>query len=309
MKNKILLVIVIILAIVLVFMSITVKKVYFEPLPIKEGEKVTYIRLLNEQDGSIKNINLEDYIIGVVAAEMPASFESEALKAQAVAARTFAIYKKETRNLDYDLVIGTKDQAYQTNEQLLKKWGPAFFINYLKIRDAVIQTKGEILTYNNKTINAFYFSMSNGYTEKSSLVFKEDLPYLDSVESKWDNESINNYKFIKTITRDDFCKLLDIECKEIVINNIERSNTGRVLTITINNKVFTGTNLRTILSLRSTDIELNIKENEIEITTKGYGHGVGMSQYGANGMAKEGYKYKEILSHYYLNTQITKIDV
>ena len=308
MKNKILLAIAIILAFVLAFISITVKKVYFEPLPIKEGEKVTYIRLLNEEDGSITTLNIEDYIIGVVSAEMPSSFELEALKAQAVAARTFAMYKKETRNLDYDVIIGTKDQAYQSNEQLLRKWGPLFFTNYLKVREAVTSTTGEIITFEDKTINAFYFSMSNGYTEKSSLVFKQDLPYLNSVESSWDNESINNYIYTKSIPKNEFCEKLKISCETIIIEDISRSDTNRLLTIKINGKEFKGTDLRAVLGLRSTDMEISIKEEKVEITTKGYGHGVGMSQYGANGMAKEGYDYKSILSHYYQNTKIAKIN-
>ena len=129
MKNKILLAVVLILTIILFIVTKNVKQIYFEPVPVSDETKKVTINLLNESDGSITNVNIEDYIIGVVAAEMPASFEPEALKAQAVAARTYAMYKKETRNLDYDLIIGTKDQAYQTNEELLKKWGVSFFKN------------------------------------------------------------------------------------------------------------------------------------------------------------------------------------
>ena len=174
MKNKILLGIVIILSIVLIFISIKVKKTFFSPLPLEEGEKPIVIRLLNDKDHNVTNLFLEDYIIGVVSSEMPSSFEMEALKAQAVAARSYAMYKKEARkNLDYDLVIGVSDQAYSTNEQLLKRWNLAFFPNYLKVREAVLSTKGEIITYEGNVINAFYFSMSNGYTEDSSLVFSE----------------------------------------------------------------------------------------------------------------------------------------
>ena len=309
MKNKILLAVVLILTIILFIVTKNVKQIYFELVPVNDKTKKITVNLLNESDGSIKNINIEDYIIGVVAAEMPASFEPEALKAQAVAARTYAMYKKETRNLDYDLIIGTKDQAYQTNEELLKKWGVSFFKNYLKVRDAVLATEGEILTYNGQTINAFYFSMSNGYTENVESVFKSDLPYLKSVPSTWDNESIKNYEFTKTISKEDFCKSLEIPCDNIKIENIQKTSSNRVASLTINDKTFLGTKVRSLLGLRSTDFTIECLDNDIKITTKGYGHGVGMSQYGANGMAKENHNYKEILNYFYQNTEISKINV
>lgn len=309
MKNKILLAVVLILTIILFIVTKNVKQIYFEPVPVSDKTKKITVNLLNESDGSIKNVNIEDYIIGVVAAEMPASFEPEALKAQAVAARTYAMYKKETRNLDYDLIIGTKDQAYQTNEELLKKWGVSFFKNYLKVRDAVLATEGEILTYNGQTINAFYFSMSNGYTENVESVFKSDLPYLKSVPSTWDNESIKNYEFTKTISKKDFCKSLEISCDNIKIENIQKTSSNRVASLTINDKTFLGTKVRSLLGLRSTDFTIECLDNDIKITTKGYGHGVGMSQYGANGMAKENHNYKEILNYFYQNTEISKINV
>ena len=238
---------------------------------------------------------------------MPASFEMEALKAQAVAARTYAMYKKQTRNLDYDLIIGTKDQAYKDNKTLLTQWGINFFTNFLKIREAVIATKNQVLTYNGEVINAFYFSMSNGYTENCELVFSQDLPYLNSVSSEWDNESLNNYTFVTSLKKEDFCQKLEIDCNNIEIKDINRSSTNRILNITINNKVFKGTEVRSKLGLRSTDFDITVNENDISITTRGYGHGVGMSQYGANGMAKEGYKYEDILKHYYQNTEITNL--
>ena len=309
MRNKILLGIVVILTIVLIVVVVSVKETYFEPLPVSEGETPVIIRLLDTSTNTINELNLEDYIVGVVAAEMPASFNLEALKAQAVAARTYAMYKKETRNLDYDLVIGTSDQAYQNNKQLLDKWGLSFFTYYLKVRDAVLATKGEILTYDGNVINAFYFAMSNGYTENSELVFQEALPYLNSVPSAWEDESLNNYEYTKTMTKEEFCTNLGIACDTIEIKDIVRSDANRVLNITINNQVYEGTTVRSKLGLRSTDFEIELTENSVNITTRGYGHGVGMSQYGANGMASEGYTYDEILKYYYQNTQIEKINV
>lgn len=309
MKNKILLSVVMILMVVLIIvLSYAEKNDFTIPIEPEPGEKPLIVRLLNESDGSIIEKNLEDYIVGVVSAEMPASFENEALKAQAIAARTYAINKMESRKeLNYDLIIGTKDQAYKDNKTLLSTWGLNFFKNYLKIREAVKETQGKIITYDGQVINAFYFSMSNGHTEESELVFKQDLPYLQSVDSKWDNESLQNYEFTKTIAKNDFCKSLEISCDTINIKSEIRSEANRILEIIINGKKMKGTEVRTKLGLRSTDFSLEIQEEVINITTKGFGHGVGMSQYGANGMAKEGYSYEQILKHYYQNTEIRKI--
>ena len=306
MRNKILLAVVLMLRAILIIVSLSIKKVT-EPIVMEEGKEPIVIRLLDESTNEITNINLEDYIIGVVAAEMPASFELEALKAQAVAARTFAMYKKETRNLDYDLIKGVKDQAYKDNKTLLAQWKVNFFTNYLKIRQAVEETQGQVLTYNGEIINAFYFSMSNGYTENCELVFAQDLPYLNSVSSKWDNESLNNYSYTINFSKEDFCSSLGITCDSVEIQDITRSDSNRVLTITINNLTFKGTEMRSKLGLRSTDFDIVINESGVTITTRGYGHGVGMSQYGANGMAKEGYSYEEIVKYYYQNTEITNL--
>lgn len=306
MKNKILLAVVIMLTAILIIVNLSIKKVT-EPIVMEEGKEPIVIRLLDESTNEITNINLEDYIIGVVAAEMPASFELEALKAQAVAARTFAMYKKETRNLDYDLIKGVKDQAYKDNKTLLAQWKVNFFTNYLKIRQAVEETQGQVLTYNGEIINAFYFSMSNGYTENCELVFAQDLPYLNSVSSKWDNESLNNYSYTINFSKEDFCSSLGITCDSVEIQDITKSDSNRVLTITINNQTFKGTEMRSKLGLRSTDFDIVMNESGVMITTRGYGHGVGMSQYGANGMAKEGYSYEEIVKYYYQNTEITNL--
>ena len=306
MKNKILLAVVIMLTAILIIVSLSIKKVT-EPIVMEEGKEPIVIRLLDESTNEITNINLKNYIIGVVAAEMPASFELEALKAQAVAARTFAMYKKETRNLDYDLIKGVKDQAYKDNKTLLTQWNVNFFTNYLKIRKAVEETQGQVLTYNGEIINAFYFSMSNGYTENCELVFAQDLPYLNSVSSKWDNESLNNYSYTTTFSKEDFCSSLGITCDKIEIQDITRSEANRVLTIIINGQTFKGTEVRSKLGLRSTDFDITINESDITITTRGYGHGVGMSQYGANGMAQDGYSYEEIVKYYYQNTEITNL--
>lgn len=315
MKNKLLCGVIVVLSIIL-YGEVSLKKetnFSFEEEPNvekvdeKEKEEVLHtIKVLNPETKEITELNMEDYIIGVVAAEMPVSFELEALKAQAVAARTFAVYKQEHTKTEYDVIKGVQDQAYNTIEEMENKWQENFTENYMKIKSAVNSTKDEILTFQGSVIEAFYFSMSNGYTEKSELVFKEALPYITSVESTWDNDTINNYKVETSFSKEEFCHRLEISCDNIVIENIEKSDANRVLTISINGKTFTGVQVRTLLHLRSTDFDIRLGE-PIMITTRGSGHGVGMSQYGANGMAKEGHGYKDILNHYYQNVEILKI--
>lgn len=311
MKNKILCGMVVVLSIILIAVSLK-KETNFsfdekkQEEPNVTQEPVHSIKVLDQTTGEITEMDLETYIIGVVAAEMPASFEIEALKAQAVASRTFAIYKKEHRSDDFDIIKGTSDQAFNTTEEMKAKWQDNYETYVSKISQAVKETKNEILTYQGQTIESFYFAMSNGYTEKSELVFQEELPYIDSVESSWDNESLNNYEVTKTFSKEEFCTLLNITCEDIVISEINRTNSGRVSSLKVNDTVFKGVEFRKMLSLRSTDFEISVGE-DVVITTKGSGHGVGMSQYGANGMAKEGKTYQEILNYFYQNIEISKI--
>ena len=301
MKNKILLIIVLILSIFAVKSSLNKEKTTF-------SNDVINVSLKDTETNKIKNIDIENYIVGVIAAEMPASFEVDALKAQAVVARTYAIYKINNSTTDYDLVTDVTNQSYIDDEKMKSKWGNNYLYYKNKITDAVLNTKGEILTYNNEAICAFYFAMSNGYTEDSALVFGEKKEYIKSVESSFEKD-VNNFEVINTISKTDFCQKLSIDCNNIIINNINRSKTNRVLTITINNKEYKGTELRKLLNLRSTDFDIDLINNTVNITTRGYGHGVGMSQYGANELAKKGYNYKEILNYYYKDVKINKINV
>lgn len=250
--------------------------------------------------GNTINLDLETYLIGVISGEMPASFEEEALKAQAIAARTYVLARQEFSDT---IETTTAAQVYITEEEMKKKWQDKYDFYHNKIVKAVNETKGIILTYKNKPIKAYYYSMSNGYTESSLNVFNEQNDYLEIVESKWDQNNEN----IIYISKEEFCKNLSITCEEVIINNVIKDESNRVSKIIINDKEFSGVKIRRLLNLRSTDFEFLLENNNIKITTRGYGHGVGMSQYGANYMAKEGYTYKEILLHYYQNVEITKI--
>ena len=160
------------------------------------------------------------------------------------------------------------------------------------------------MTYNDKVIISFYFSISNGYTENCENVFSQKLHYLKSVDSSWDKEYSYKEKTVEFSVKD-FLKKLNIKSDKIEDIKINRSRTGRIKTISINNNKFKGTNFRTLLSLRSTDFDIEVKKDKVYITTRGYGHGVGLSQYGANAMAKKGYTYDEILKYYYTDIKIT----
>lgn len=306
MKNKILIIIIIII-LPFAVISFLKKETNFN-LPqkpnVKEQEKEYKIKL--QKNENVEELDLEEYVIGVVAGEMPASFELEALKAQAIASRTYALYKKELNN-EYDVTATTSDQVYLDQEQMQQKWQESYDKYYSKVKQAVDETKNLVIKYNNEIIKSYYFAMSNGYTEDAINVFNESQNYLQSVESKDEEEVTDNITKVIAIDKNTFCELLEINCASIEINNIEKSPTGRVNSIIINNKEFTGTEIRKILDLRSTDFIISILDKKIKITTKGYGHGVGMSQYGANAMAKKGYNYTDILQHYYKDVTIDAI--
>ena len=274
-------------------------KVTEDKIEEKEEDYKT-VRVLKED--KIVDLELEDYIIGVVSCEMPASFNYEALKAMAVAARTYVLYKMKD-NKEYDLTSTTKDQCYIDNEQMKYKWGNQYDKYYNIVSDAVYQTSGEYLTYNDEVILSLYFSISNGYTENSENVFSQKLNYLVSVDSSWDSKY--SYKIqTKEISVREFLSKLDINDYKIRDIKIDRYDTGRVKEIIINDKKYNGTKFRSLLGLRSTDFNITYNYDTVTIETKGYGHGVGMSQYGANVMANEGKKYDEILKYYYTGVEL-----
>lgn len=301
MQNKILLIITFVLCII------------FVVVPKSSSKSTTFfsnknnITIKDPDTNKINTIDLEEYVIGVVAAEMPASFNSEALKAQAIASRTYAAYKIKTSKKEYDVVTDVTDQSYITVDKMKVKWKEDFDKYYSKISAAVNDTKGKVLYYDGDIIEAYYFSMSNGFTEDSSLVFSQERDYLQSVKSIYDNEELKNFEVSKTLSKNEICQRLEVDCTKLVFSNVERSNTNRVNYITVNGQKLKGTTFRARLNLRSTDFTITELDDNIIITTKGYGHGVGMSQYGANGMAKDGYNYEEILKYYYKNTKISSI--
>jgi len=278
--------------------------------PTDSSENITEIEPIKtyvtvyRSNGTIESIELEEYIIGVVAAEMPAAFNIEALKAQSVAARTYALKSIQEGKT---LTDNEKTQSYKDINQLRVMWGNSFNTYYNKVKKAVEATKGLAILYNNNYIEALYHSTSNGYTESSYEVFGYSYPYLTSVNSSWD---INASSFLReaTFTFDNLQKILGIDFNQNTpVEILERNQSGRISSIRINENYYTGVELRNLLGLRSADFDINIDTDKVIITTRGYGHGVGMSQYGANGMGNQGKTFVEILKHYYPGTTIKTV--
>lgn len=267
------------------------------------------VRVKRLSTDKVEEVPLEEYIVGVLAGEMPIDFEFEALKAQAVASRSYVLKRIEyNKDNEYDVVDSVLNQVYLDDDYLKETWGNNYTIKINKLRTAVNETYNEYMEYDGEIIDALFFSTSNGYTEDSHLVFNLELPYLKSVESSWDQEVSSAFSSKYTYSLQEFYEKLGLEYKDkLEVEILERSSTNRVLKLKINGQEFEGTTLYNKLGLRSTDFEITQVGSNVVFDMKGYGHGVGMSQYGALGMAKQGYTYDEILKHYYTGVTIKKI--
>lgn len=258
---------------------------------------------LKRTNGEVLQIGLEEYLIGVVAAEMPASFNSEALKAQAIVARTYTLKLLESGRTITDDV---STQVYKSNSELQSMWKTSYNTYYNKVKNAVSATNGLCIKYNGSLIDAVYHSTSNGYTEDSVNVWGNSVPYLKTVTSPWDT-SVSSYLKNVTIGFDKISNVLGFDFNSSSsIEIISRDESNRILRIKFNDKEYSGVEIRNLLGLRSADFDFNISDEGVNFTTRGYGHGVGMSQYGANEMSNAGYSYDRILNHYYTNVQIVK---
>lgn len=273
-------------------------------------EIVDNLEFYNTSENTLEN-NLDNYLIGVVAAEMPISFEVEALKAQAVAARTYA-YKRQ-KNINETIDPTKIGQAFNTLDEMKNKWGKNFDKNYKKIKDIVYSTKGLVMLYENEPIEAVFHSTSAGMTETAENIWGKNLPYIKSVDSKVD-ENAPNFYFTTKISNNEFIKKIANKFNDLDKNKIlktfnikKRSNAGYVLEVEICGKSISGREIRNIFGIRSTNFTIEKNKDYIIFKTKGYGHGAGMSQYGANFMAKEGKTFSEILNHYYKGIIIEEI--
>jgi stage II sporulation protein D len=282
--------------------------VTFYPLPKEDQSVSVYL------DGKCVDMDLEEYLIRVVAAEMPASYVPEALKAQAIAARTYTLYRKHNggcgAHAGADICADSSHcQAYMTDKEMDKAWGGNREKNLQKVTQAVSSTKGKELYYQGEEIQVFYFSSSGGMTENSENVYSKALPYLVSVSSEGE-ESYANYYGKVTVGYDEFVSRMKKFSPSIQltgsaadIGEVMRFESGRVESIRVGNETFNGREIRQIFTLNSTNFTIETGD-KITFSTVGYGHGVGMSQTGANEMAKKGADYIKILTHYYTGVNI-----
>lgn len=258
-------------------------------------------------DGTIKDMPLDAYLTGVVLREMPADFEKEALKAQAVVARTYTLQKLPNGKHE-DAVVCTDAtccQGYCTSEEYLNSGGSKEEVE--KVAAAVLSTQGLVVTYKGELIEATYFSCSGGKTEDAAAVWGTDVPYLQATDSPGE-EKATHYTDTVTYSVKEFCEKLGVNFTGPSagwVEDVSYTDGGGVAQMRLCGKTFTGTQLRKMLNLRSTAFILTALGDTITITTKGYGHRVGMSQYGADAMAVQGSNFEEILAHYYQGTELT----
>lgn len=313
---------------VIIIPALVVRLDIFGPAPqrgakVFKNEDVPIHVYIPELD-KIVEMNLEDYIKGVVAAEMPAEFEPEALKAQAVAARTYAVKNMvafggpgiaEHPGADVS-ADHRQSQAWLSETKLKAKWGPFSYDRYwAKISQAVEDTHGLIASYNGEPINAVFHSTSGERTASAKEVWGYDYPYLQSVECKWDQKS-PRYSDTKEISFAELEQRLGADAGVVsaaqsssatVAGIVDHTGSGRVDKVRIGSKLLTGLAVREKLELRSANFTIEQKGDKLVFKTTGYGHGVGLCQYGANGLAKEGKDYKNILTYYYTGIALKNI--
>ena len=259
-----------------------------------------------------EKMEMHDYIIGAVSAEMPASYDEEALKAQALAAITFAEYSRKhgtNENLNGADISddSSMHQGYMSVDDMKEKWGDAYDTYYEKIADAVDEVLDKVITYNGEPIMAAYHAISTGQTESAENIWGQDIPYLKSVKSEGDPYSAR-FASETTFSTEELKNAVNLkfsgdEEDMIQINSV--SDAGTVLSVTVCGKEMTGMELRNLLALKSPSFTAEYSDGVFTFHVKGYGHGVGMSQYGADYYAKQGMTYDEIIQHYYPGTKIT----
>lgn len=295
--------------------------------PVSSAEKNKddgLFAILDCESGQVVSVTMKEYIIGSVLAEMPASYNEEALKAQAVAVHTYAVRQKERQLASPDDALcgayisndSTRYQAYFTEEQAKKFYGDDYEKYYNKVSDCVEEVISKILVYDNEPIVAAFHSTSNGKTESALVEWGSEVDYLVPVDSEYDITS-PDYSDIKEFSSAEIKKLISSQYKDILfafdkeswLVIREKSSSGTVTKIDVGNMTMTGTELRNVLGLKSATftVSYNDKEDKFTIETKGYGHGVGLSQYGANQMAEKGFRYDEILKHYYKGAELADV--
>ncbi|MCU6708478.1 stage II sporulation protein D [Paenibacillus sp. J5C_2022] len=283
--------------------------------PVPSPLDQVVVQVYRTASGKVERVALEQYVQGVLAGEMPASFEMEALKAQAIAARTYIMRRlllSDRSGMEGkrgDVTDSVQHQVYLSEQDLAAKWPEEEREdNWRKLKRAADETKGQLLMYRGEPVQAFYFSTSNGYTENSEDYWGSEIPYLRSVASPWDEGISPRYEAEISLTLKDFYRKLGISGKaasaKLNMKVVERTEGNRILAVKINGETFAGRELREKLELNSTAFQWQVNGDRIVIKTQGFGHGVGMSQWGANGMAMQGGTAEDILHHYYKDTSV-----
>ena len=274
------------------------------------------ISLLHKKTGEVEQVKLDEYLCNVVSAEMPATFEQEALKAQAIVARTYTIYKILNKKHDNADICddSTCCQAWISKDDRLAKWEEnQRESNWQKICSAVNETSGKIITYENKPIDAFFHSNSGGITEVPVNVWGgTGYPYLQSVETSGEN-TYTQYASEVTLSQEELINKLKEKYSDISIDFtnsedikiLEYTESTRVKTVKFGNHEISGVEARSLFGLKSTNFEITRENDKIKFSVKGYGHGVGMSQTGADSMAKQGSSAEDIIKHFYTGVEIT----
>ncbi len=275
--------------------------------------------MLHKKTEEVEEVDLEQYLYHVVSAEMPADFELEALKAQAVVARTYTLFKAQNKKHENADICdeSTCCQAWISKEDRLARWEEGKReSNWQKIEQCVQETRGKIVTYNKEPINAFFHSNSGGRTELPVNVWGgSDFPYLQVVETAGE-EGYSQYASEVELSKEELLEKLkekyaDIQidfAKDEEIKILEYTDSNRVKTVQFGNHQLSGVETRTLLGLKSTNFEISKEAEIIKFEVKGYGHGVGMSQTGADTLAKQGKNYEEIIHHFYANVEIQEIN-
>jgi len=278
---------------------------------LRSGNAIADAALRVSMDGKIIPMELEEYVVGVVAAEMPALYHLEALKAQAVAARTRAASGRCRKHKDADICTDSACcQGYLAEAERQTRWGADAFEMNERVRQAVASTEGLVILYDGVPIEVLYHAISGGYTEDVEEVYAVALPYLRGVNSPGE-ESARGYSAEQLFSKKEIVDAFPdaAENGKIQLEILARSESGRVTVIRVGSLTLSGRAFRAALSLRSTNFELSAREDQIVIAQTGYGHGVGMSQAGADAMATGGADYQAILSHYYTGITIGRMEL
>lgn len=274
-------------------------------------EKITAFQIQKISSGEIATVAVEEYVLGAVCSEMPATFHPEALKAQAVSARTWAVYQQLWQKAHPNEALNGADfqadpdnwKGYVTMEQAQERFGENFEAYWAILTQAVAETEGQILCYEGAPIAAAYHAISAGTTEAAEYVWGSALPYLQAVDSAGDELS-PGYEEVVTFPKEELAKLLSVPVEDLWLEILEWTPSHYVSKIHTGAGELSGSEFRRLLGLRSSSFTIAYEGDNISITTHGYGHGAGLSQYGADFMARQGSSYAEILAHYYQNTQL-----